>query len=69
MLYSTNQRRHDTHSNQGKLTGQKPPLKLPELSAIRTRLQRHSHPAMKRANPFKSRRFFNPAVAEIDYRI
>jgi hypothetical protein len=29
--------------NKGKLTGQKPPLKLPEIWAIRTRLQLASH--------------------------
>jgi len=29
--------------NKGKLTGQKPPLKLPEIWAIRTRLQMYSN--------------------------
>jgi hypothetical protein len=29
--------------NKGKLTGQKPPLKLPEIWAIRTRLQMSSN--------------------------
>lgn len=30
---------HRVPWNKGKLTGQKPPLKLPEIWAIRTRLQ------------------------------
>ena len=29
--------------NKGKLTGQKPPLKLPKIGAIRTRLQMSSN--------------------------
>ena len=41
MLYLTHQHQHQQHVpwNKGKLTGQKPPLKLPEIRAVRTRLQ------------------------------
>ena len=39
MLYLTHQRNRHIPWNKGKLTGQKPPLKLPEIWAIRTRLQ------------------------------
>ena len=39
MLYLTHQKKQHTPWNKGKLTGQKPPLKLPEIWAIRTRLQ------------------------------
>ena len=39
MLYLTHQRKCHEPWNKGKLTGQKPPLKLPEIWAIRTRLQ------------------------------
>jgi integrase len=39
MLYLTHQRKQHAPWNKGKLTGQKPPLKLPEIWAIRTRLQ------------------------------
>ena len=39
MLYLTHQRKQQVLWNKGKLTGQKPPLKLAEIWAIRTRLQ------------------------------
>ena len=39
MLYLTHQHKQHVPWNKGELTGQKPPLKLPELWAIRTRLQ------------------------------
>lgn len=39
MLYLTHQHKQHVPWNKGKLTGQKPPLKLPEIWAIRTRLQ------------------------------
>ena len=39
MLYLAHQRKCHEPWNKGKLTGQKPPLKLPEIWAIRTRLQ------------------------------
>jgi integrase len=39
MLYLAHQRKRHEPWNKGKLTGQKPPLKLPEIWAIRTRLQ------------------------------
>ena len=39
MLYLTHQQKSQEPWNKGKLTGQKPPLKLSEIWAIRTRLQ------------------------------
>jgi len=39
MLYLTHDKSHQTPWNKGKLTGQKPPLKLNEVWAIRIRLQ------------------------------
>jgi len=39
MLYLTHDRLHHTPWNKGKLTGQKPPLKLNEAWDIRIRLQ------------------------------
>jgi len=39
MLYLTHDKPHHTPWNKGKLTGQKPPLKLNEVWAIRIRLQ------------------------------
>ena len=39
MLYLTHQNKQHIPWNKGKLTGQKPPLKLAEIWAIRTRLQ------------------------------
>ncbi len=39
MLYLTYDKPHHTPWNKGKLTGQKPPLKLNEVWAIRIRLQ------------------------------
>jgi len=39
MLYLTHDKSNRTPWNKGKLTGQKPPLKLNEVWAIRTRLQ------------------------------
>jgi len=39
MLYLTHDKPHRTPWNKGKLTGQKPPLKLNEVWAIRIRLQ------------------------------
>jgi integrase len=39
MLYLTHDKPHHTPWNKGKLTGQKPPLKLHEVWAIRIRLQ------------------------------
>lgn len=39
MLCLTDQIKRNVPWNKGKLTGQKPPLKLPEIWAIRTRLQ------------------------------
>ena len=40
MLYLTHDKPHHTPWNKGKITGQKPPLKLNEVWAIRIRLQR-----------------------------
>ncbi len=39
MLHLTHNKQHHTPWNKGKLTGQKPPLKLNEIWAIRIRLQ------------------------------
>jgi hypothetical protein len=39
MLYHTHQRKRHEPWIKGKLTGQKPPFKLPEIWPIRTRLQ------------------------------
>ena len=39
MLYLTHDKPHHIPWNKGKLTGQKPPLKLNEVWAIRIRLQ------------------------------
>ena len=39
MLYLTHDKPHHIPWNKGKITGQKPPLKLNEVWAIRTRLQ------------------------------
>ena len=39
MFYLTHQNKQHIPWNKGKLTGQKPPLKLAEIWAIRTRLQ------------------------------
>jgi len=39
MLYLTHDKQHRTPWNKGKLTGQKPPLKLNEVWAVRIRLQ------------------------------
>ena len=39
MLYLTHDKPHHTPWNKGKITGQKPPLKLNEVWAIRIRLQ------------------------------